>query len=226
MSELRWPMDDDSRRQAEDWAAGVSFQVLEWTWRAFDALRANVLNHVDMSQPLEQLERDLTSKHFIEIQRIFGPETEGFSSILPHHEFPENESRPGGSGKPPASDISFVWYENQRVSWPIEAKVVPTPGTLAEYLGDTQKFVDGIAAPLVGEGAQIAYLLTGKTDIFFDNLSTRLPSPLKALPEFSDRAHRVSSHARTSLPELQLHHMAMYCSQQEAEIELENSPTL
>lgn len=215
MSELRWPMDDESRRQAEDWAVGVSTQVLGWTWRAFDALRANVLNYVDMSQPLEQLERDLTSKHFVEILRLFFAETDGYSSIIPHHEYPENESRPGGSGKPPASDISFVWYENQRVSWPIEAKVVPTPGTLAEYLGDTKKFVDGIAAPLVGEGAQIAYLLTGKMDNFFYNLSTNLLCPLQALPEFSDRAHRVSSHARTSHPDLQLHHMAMYCCQQE-----------
>jgi hypothetical protein len=215
-SELRWPMDDESRRQAEVWAVGVSAQVLGWTWSAFDALCANVLNEVDMSQPLEQLERDLTSKHFIEIQRIFGAETEGFSSILPHHEFPENESRPGGSGKPPASDISFVWYENQRVSWPVEAKVVPTPGSLSEYLGDTKKFVDGIAAPLVGEGAQIAYLLTGKADSFFDNLRTLLPSPLASLPEFSERAHLVSSHARTSHPDLQLHHMAMCCCRQGA----------
>ena len=219
-------MDDESRRQAGDWAVGVSFQVLDWTWRAFDALRANVLNHVDMSEPLEQLERDLTSKHFVEIQRLFAAETDGYSAIIPHHEYPENESRPGSSGKPPASDISFIWYENQRVSWPIEAKVVPTPGTLAEYLGDTKKFVDGIAAPLVGEGAQITYVLSGKIDDFFYNLSTRLPSPLQALPEYSDRAHRVSSHARTSLPDLQLHHMAMYCCQQEAEVELEYGPTL
>jgi hypothetical protein len=214
MSELRWPMDNESLRQAEDWAAGVSIQVLDWTWRAFDVLCANVLSSVDMTQPLEQLERDLTSRHFIEIQRIFGTETEGFSSIIPHHEYPENESRPGGRGKPPASDISFVWYENPRVSWPIEAKVVPTPGTLAEYLRDTKKFADGIAAPLVGEGAQVAYLLTGETDDFFHNISPRLTFPLQPLPEFSDRAHRVSSHTRIRFPDLQLHHMAMYCRQQ------------
>jgi len=176
-----------------------------------------------MSQPLEPLERDLTSKHFVEIQRLFAAETDGYSAIIPHHEFPENESRPGGSGKPPASDISFVWYENQRVSWPIEAKVVPTPDTLAEYLGDTRKFVGGIAAPLVGEGAQIAYLLNGETNDFFYNLSTRLPSALAAFPEFSDRAHRVSSHARTSHPDLELHHMAMCCCQQKTELELETA---
>ena len=131
LSELRWLMDDESRRQAEDWAVGASHQVLDWTWRAFDALHANLMSRVDMTQPLEQLERDLTSKHFIEINRLWAAETGGESSIAPHHEFPENESRPGGCGKPPASDICFIWYANQRVSWPIEAKVLPTPGTLA-----------------------------------------------------------------------------------------------
>lgn len=212
MSELRWPMDDDSRRQAENWAAGITFQALDWTWRGFDALRENVLSEVDFNQPLDQLERDLTSKHFIEINRLFAAETEGLSSIIPHHEFPENESAPGGSGKPPASDICFIWYHNQRVSWPIEAKVLKTPGTLSEYLGDTAKFENGIAAPLVGEGAQLAYLLTGTTDKFFDNLSAQLALPLQTVVEFSARAHRVSSHARTGIPRLQLHHLAMLCS--------------
>lgn len=214
MSKLRWPMDDDSRRQAKDWAAGITFQALDWTWRGFDALRENVLSEVDFSQPLDQLERDLTSKHFIEINRLFAAETEGLSSIIPHHEFPENESAPGGSGKPPASDICFIWYHNQRVSWPIEAKVLKTPGTLSEYLGDTAKFEKGIAAPLVGEGAQIAYLLTGTTHEFLMNLSTRITSPLQTVPEFSTRPHRASSHARLGSPALKLHHLAMHCHQQ------------
>jgi hypothetical protein len=204
-------MDDESRRQAEEWTAGVSIQVLSWTWRAFDALHTNVLSQVDMSQPLDQLERDLTSKHFIEIQRLFAAETDGMSSIVPHHEFPENESRPGGSGKPPASDISFIWYDNQRVSWPIEAKVLSTSGTLAPYLGDVKKFTDGIAAPFSGAGAQIAYLLSGTTDDFFNNLGPALSLVLQTMPEFSSRAHRVSSHTRRSSPDLQLHHMAMGC---------------
>jgi len=211
LSELRWLMDDESRRQAEDWAAGASNQVLDWTWRAFDALHANVLSHVDMSQPLDQLERDLTSKHFIEINRPFAAETDGLSSIVPHHEFPENESRPGGSGKPPASDICFIWYENQRVSWPIEAKVVPTPGTLAEYLGDVKKFTDGVTAPFVGEGAQIAYLLSGDANGFFSNLSAKLSLRLQDVPEFSSRPHRFSQHARATAPHLRLHHMVMHC---------------
>lgn len=214
MSKLRWPMDEDSRRQAENWAAGITFQALDWTWRGFDALRENVLNEVDFNQPLDQLERDLTSKHFIEINRMFAAETEGLSSIIPHHEFPENESAPGGSGKPPASDICFIWYHNQRVSWPIEAKVLKTPGALADYLGDTAKFEKGIAAPLVGEGAQVAYLLSGTTHEFFTNLSTRITSLLQTVPEFSTRPHYASNHARISIPALKLHHLAMHCRRQ------------
>ena len=209
LSEIRWPMDEESLRQAEAWAAGVSSRVLDWTWRAFDALSANVLAGIDLTQPLDQLERDLTSKHFIEIQRIFGVETEGFASIVPHHEFPENESSPGGSGRPPASDISFVWYENQRVSWSFEAKVLKTSSALADYLGDTSKFENGTAAPLVGEGAQIAYLLSGTTDEFFVNLNTRIN--LREIAEFSGRPHRASEHTRVKLLKLTLHHMAMRC---------------
>lgn len=212
LSEIRWPMDDESRRQARDWATDVATQVLDWTWRAFDALNASILGHVDMSQSLDQLERDLTSKHFVEIQRIFAFETEGFSSIIPHHEFPENESAPGGSGRPPASDISFVWYENQRVSWPIEAKVLKTTGTLAAYLGDTAKFENGTAGPFVGEGAQIAYLLTGTTDDFFLNLSVKLNLPFSQVSQFASRPHRITRHSRIAAAELTLHHLAMQCN--------------
>lgn len=211
ISAIRWPMDEDSRRQAENWAVGFSFQALDWTWRGFDALRENVLSKTDLNQSLDQVERDLTSKHFVEINRLFASETDGLSSVSPHHEFPENESAPGGSGRPPASDISFVWYNKQRVSWPIEAKVLNTPGTLADYLRDTAKFEEGIAAPLVGEGAQIAYLLTGDAKEFFSQLAAKSSLSLEETVEFSARPHRVSSHTRVSAPNLRLHHMAMFC---------------
>jgi len=75
-----------------------------------------------------------------------------------------------------------------------------------------KKFSDGIAAPLVGEGAQIAYLLAGDADAFFQNLTSNLPSPLQPLNEFPKRAHRFSFHTRINSPDLKLHHMAMLCS--------------
>jgi hypothetical protein len=211
LSELAWPTDEESRRLAEDWTNGVTSQVIGWTWEAFEIFRAKVLSRVDLTQPPEQLERDLARHHFREINILWAQETGGECAFTPHHEYPELETRSPAPAKPPAYDIAFVWNANPRIVWPIEAKVVPTPGTLAEYLGDVKKFTDGIAAPLTGVGAQIAYLLTGTTDEFFANLRTRLSSPLQPVTEFFTRPHHSSRHARTTAPELQLHHMAMHC---------------
>lgn len=212
LSELRWPMDDESQRQAVEWAEGITTQVLEWTWRAFDLLGTSVLSRVDMTQPLEQLERDLTGNHFAEIQGLWARETEGESSIEPWPEYAELETRPTAPGKPPAYDIAFVWRANRRIAFPIEAKVVKTPSALADYLGDTDKFVSGIAAPLVGEGAQIAYLLKGGSSAFFTNLKSRLRRRLEPVSEFLHRSHRVSQHKRTKSPLLHLHHLVMELS--------------
>lgn len=210
LSELAWPMDDESRQQAQEWVNGVSAQVLEWTWRGFDRLHRSSLATVDINQPLEGLERDLARLHYIEINKLWAQETCGESAITPHHEYPENESRSPAPAKPPAYDIAFIW-ENARVVWPIEAKVVPSPSVLADYVGDVQKFVSGIAAPLSGEGAQIAYLLTGKPNDFFDNLSGKHHYTLTQSPEFKERPHRVTLHTRTQAPNLRLHHLAMFC---------------
>jgi len=202
-------MDDESHRQAVEWAEGITTQVLAWTWRAFDLVGTSVLSRVNMTQPPEQLERDLSRNHFAEIQGVWARETEGESSIEPQAEYPELETRAPAPAKPPAYDIAFVWRSNRRIAFPIEAKVVKTPSALADYLGDTDKFVSGIAAPLVGEGAQIAYLLKGDSAVFFTNLKSRLRRRLEPVSDFLHRPHRVSRHKRTRSPLLSLHHLVM-----------------
>lgn len=211
-SEQRWPVDNESLAQAKHWAEAIAVQVLDWTWRAFDQLRSVHLSRVNRLASLEQLERDLTSKHFIEIQRISSEETGGFCSVVPHHEYPEMHTRPNAPGKPPSYDLAFVCYENQRVAWPIEAKVLKTAKTLARYLEDVRKFTDGTAAPLIGEGGLIAYLLAGTDADFFSTLSTELRQPLQTVASFLERPHRTSHHDRDVAPHLRLHHMVMHCS--------------
>ena len=182
-SEFAWPDDPADADLPIQWAGSVATQVLDWTWRAFDAFQANHLVRVDLTQPLEQLERDLTRNHFVEIQVLFASETDGYAALVPHHEFPEMESRTSASAKPPAYDLAFVSTANQRWAWPLEAKVVPSPDRLGEYLKDVNdKFVGGVAAPLVGEGAMIAYLLTNETTTVFENLANRLNQPLEWSP--------------------------------------------
>lgn len=213
-SELRWPEDPDDAGLPAEWAKAVAIQVLGWTWRSFDVLRADHLIEIDLSQPLEQLERDLTRNHFIEMMALFQEETGGYASFFPHHEWPELESRKSAAAKPPAYDLAFVSRDNRRWAWPIEAKVVSSPAALGEYLRDVNdRFVRCVAAPLVGEGAMIAYLLTNDTASVFENLAMRLNQALEPVPEFQNRPHRASYHSRVSAPKLRLHHMLMRCGE-------------
>lgn len=212
-SELVWPSDPDVRELASVWASENCVRVLGWTWRAFDALMAKHAPAVDFSQPMEQLERDLVRCHFVEIQLLFASETDGYATVVPQHEWPELESRKSAAAKPPAYDLAFISTANQRWAWPIEAKVLPTPATLAEYLKDvSDKYVAGVASPLLGDGAMIAYLLQkDSAQAFFQNLAAKLQQSLQLVPEFAERTHRMTDHVRTSNPNLRLHHLAMVC---------------
>jgi len=181
-------------------------------WRSFDNLRERHLVNIDLTQPLDQLERDLTRHHSIELLLVFAADTDGFTSLVPQHEWDEFESLTSSSAKPPAYDFAFVHVGHRRWAWPIEAKVLPTPGTLADYMRDVRdKFESGIAAPLVGEGGMIGYLLTGTAEAFFENLKDGLSTPLEGVAEFATRSHRASRHSRGTTPALRLHHMIMAC---------------
>lgn len=124
------------------------------------------------------------------------------------------ESLSSSQAKPPAYDFAFVHIEHRRWAWPIETKVLPTPGTLSEYVNEIHaKFVGGVAAPLVGEAGMIAYLRSGSADTFFVNLENRLAVALEVVAEFPNRPHRTSTHSRSrpTAPTLRLHHMVMAC---------------
>jgi len=214
--EQAWPDDEVFAALALDWSHSASTQILDWTWRAFDVLRAGPMAQVDFTKPLDQLERDLTDLHFKEIQRLWAGETGGTASFYPAHEIPEFESRQPAPAQPPAYDLGFVLYANPRIIWPIEAKVVWKPSALSAYLADVHdKFIAGIAAPFVGQAAMIGYLLAGEAVEMFARLETELSQRLNHLSAFAARKHRTSFHTRgkspfgRELPDLLLHHLVM-----------------
>ncbi|HXD00379.1 MAG TPA: hypothetical protein VN048_13635 [Verrucomicrobiae bacterium] len=210
LSEMLWPDDPADADLPVQWAEGISILVLDWLWRGYDQLRDKHLSRVDMTQSIEQLERNLTFLHFGEILEIWARDTEGFCSLRPGHEIPEFENRISPSAKPPAYDLGFVHAENQRWIWPIEAKVLSTSAALAEYMNDVRgKFVAGIAGPFVGEGGMIGYLVHGLPSDVFDKLTRELGQQLLLVSEFNARQHRSSHHVRTDAPSLRLHHMIM-----------------
>lgn len=210
-SEIRWPMDPDAVAKAQTWARGASIRILDWTWRSFEQFHAKHLSQCSLTRPLEEIERDLTSKHFVELNGLWARETKGYSSVTPIYEFPELASRPEPPGRSPAYDFAFVCNENPNVAWPIETKVVPSVRSFAKYLGDVEKFQSGIASPFVGEGGLIGYLLEGAPADFFAHLESNVGQQLQPLPEFATRPHRVSLHSRSPAPTLRLHHMVMDC---------------
>ncbi len=218
-SEIAWPEDANNQQAATEWASNIVVQALDWTWRGFDVLHAEHLSNIDMTQPLEQLERDIVRHHYVQILTLWRQEAGGYAAFSPVHEWPEMETRSEPSAKPPSYDLGFVsTAANQRWALAVEAKVLPTKGQLAEYMKDVnKKFVDGIASPLVGEGGMIGYLLCEETDAVFAGTEKRLRQTLVSPPEFSSRPHRTSSHERTGAPTLRLHHMLMVCQRKQSE---------
>lgn len=113
---------------------------------------------------------------------------------------------------PPSYDIGFIHSQNRRWKIPVEAKLLWSSEALAEYFGDvTVKYTGGVAAPWVGEGGMVGYLLKGTADEVFEGLAVRLEQVLARVVRFADRAHRTTVHARTTAPKLRLHHMVMSC---------------
>ncbi len=217
--EQAWPEDPDFKDVALEWAEAVSERILDWIWRAFDALRTGPITRVDLAKSPEQLERDLTDLHFREVQRLWAGETGGIATLYPDHEIPEYESRKPGPAQPPAYDLGFVLYANPRVIWPVEAKVVQKPSALSTYLNDVRgKFIAGVAAPFVGQAGMIGYLLAGTGREVFSALELQLSQTLKHPSVFASRDHRTTFHARgkspfgRDLPDLLLHHLVMNCS--------------
>ena len=211
-SEMIWPDSPDDADLATTWAVGISSQVLSWMWRAFDSMRNSLFPRIDFTRDPEQLERDLTRNHFVEIQLLFGTETSGYASFVPVHEWPELETRSSSQAKPPAYDFAFIYPDDRRWAWPAEAKVVTSSSALGEYMKDVnEKFIRGVAAPLVGEGAMIAYLISCDADSVLSGIESRLGQRLQPVPKFVDRQHKCSSHGRENAPNIRLHHLMMVC---------------
>jgi hypothetical protein len=216
--ELLWPDDPVFTALALNWSHSAATQMLDWVWRAFDEMRAGRTDNVDLSKPLEQLERDLTELHFEGIQKVWAQDTRGFSSVSPGHEIPEFESRTSASAIPPAYDLGFVFRDNPRCIWPLEAKVVRSATALHKYLEDVrEKFIAGIAAPFVGQAGMIGYLLAGSAAEVFAGLERQLSQSLTRAPAFTNRDHRTTFHLKRKspfgrdVPDLLLHHLVMKC---------------
>jgi hypothetical protein len=173
---------------AADWMRAQAGVLLGFVWTAYDCMRANmpVIESRDLERSITQLLEPRIDKAMTGDEPFY----------IQHGSF-ERETMAPPPAQPPAYDLAFVWRAEERIMWPIEAKVLETPGRLAEYERDIrEEFLKCRYAPFSGAGAMLGYLLTGSASATFEGIAIRLGCILEPTAAFADRPHRVSSHQR------------------------------
>lgn len=109
----------------------------------------------------------------------------------------ERETMLPPPAQPPQNDIAFKLWSDERIMWPMEAKVLKTAGAVSEYIKDIhEQFLTCRYAPFSGEGAMLGYLLLGTADDAFQNIAKKTPCKLTDHPSFKSRPQKLSRHTR------------------------------
>lgn len=199
---------------AKDWSNAATDQILDLVWSAHDRLMSDPKTKEALAQATEDLERGISRLLCFAID----DELSGNEPFRLIHGSTEDESRKAPPARPREYDIAFVVRGNERIAWPLEAKVLETPTALADYVRTVrQRFLTAEYAPFVTEGAMVGYLRSGEYEAAFTAIGTQLEVRLRVVPRLKTRSHRLSSHQRTvakgkSYPKRFLcHHMIMDC---------------
>src|SRR5262245_2700904 len=143
--------------------------MLESLWSGLDRFKAETLDrNPPPSRQDRDLERDLTEMIFPYVQRAVG----GDMPYYLHHERKEREAA-GRVGQPPEPDLSFIFYANSRITFPIDSKVVDGDQVtnLSDYVDTVNnRFLTCVYAPFCKEGGMLAFLLTGSVATLFGSL--------------------------------------------------------
>ena len=158
IGEVRWPDTPDFMAVAEAWRARCSTYLVGLVWKAYDALLLSVLSQINIDDAEDDLERSITQLLEPEMRKAMSGD-EPFS--VQHGRY-EQESRMPAPAQPPAYDIAFILIQNPRIMWPIEAKVLRSDGSVAEYVTDLRnEFLTCRYAPFSSEAGMVGYLVSG-----------------------------------------------------------------
>jgi len=182
------PVDPAFVAQACAWLKSPSQNVLRFVWSGYDQMVRD--------QPAvdgRDLERSITQ--LLE-PRVRAAMT-GYEPFYVQHGVFEHETMAAPPAQPPQYDLAFVWRTDERVMWPLEAKVMTTPKTIAPYAADVAgEFLTCRYAPFTSSGAMLGYLLSGRTTATFAQIAKKMNIQLFATAASSERAERVSQHRR------------------------------
>jgi hypothetical protein len=178
---------------AMQWRPDALTLLIELIWNGCDRLVHGLLAKCDLNEADHELERSLTQELVIEIN-LLRPD---YAPFIAQHERYEHATRRRRGGRGRQYDIAFVWVADRRLTWPIEAKVLRTPGRLADYLDSLRnRFLNCQYAPYSSQGAMLGLLFSGEAAAVFDALQKALRVTLRPHPSFLNRDHRTSEHKR------------------------------
>lgn len=182
------PVDPVFVAQACAWLTSPSQSVLRFVWSGYDQMVRD--------QPAvdgRDLERSITQ--LLE-PRVRAAMT-GYEPFYVQHGAFEHETMAAPPAQPPQYDLAFVWRADERVMWPLEAKIMTTPNTIAPYAADvTGEFLTCRYGPFTSSGAMLGYLLTGTTAATFTQIANKMSIQLLTTAGSTGRAERVSHHQR------------------------------
>jgi hypothetical protein len=174
---------------ARTWVDDAAPQLLRFVWTAYDNMQTHppAIDGRDLERSITQLLEP----------RIRNAMTGDEPFYIQHGSF-ERESMALPPAQPPCYDLAFVLRADERVLWPLEAKVLETPGKLAEYERDIrEQYLTCRYSPFSASGAMLGYLLTGTASETLTQIAVKLQRPLETVRDFPGRPHRLSTHKRS-----------------------------
>ena len=210
--DLRWPEISEYVGLAQNWSEDAVERMLRTVWDGYDALVTGFLAQIDMTEAEEELERTITQLLEPCIRQCLSGDEPYYIQHGPY----EYATRQRAPAQPPQYDMAFVLYQNGRIMWPLEAKVLHNDNTVAEYVKAVKnELLTGRYAPCTSSAAMLGYLLRGSPARAFGKIEVALACDLRPLGSFSTRNHRISNHSRKltqpsfASGSFQCHHLIM-----------------
>lgn len=174
------------------WMQDPAEWLLGFIWTAYDEMcaRPPLVDGRDLERSITQL-----------LEHRIRQAMTSFEPFYIQHSPYEHETMAAPPAQPPTYDLAFVLLADERIMWPLEAKVLETPGTLAEYERDIRdQFLTCRYAPFSSSGAMLGYLLSGTATEALKRIETKLGCVLDTVVNSPTRPHRVSRHFRSVPP--------------------------
>ena len=187
---------------AAAWRKDQSNILLGFVWKGYDRMKKDA-PAVDG----RDLERSITQLLAPRIHQTMSGDEPFY---IQHGPF-ERETMQAPPAQPLQYDMAFVLKSDERIMWPMEAKVLETSGSVSEYVeGVRDQFLTCRYAPFVADGARLGYLLSGAAADAFRNIEVKLFCTLEDNPVFPSRTQKLSHHNR-KVPSGKPYHSVFRC---------------